>query len=83
MDWDIDDLVACSANSCLGGKTTYTIYDSFVNIQINSQMISSASKLFIANTMLHELIHAEVIRLLVSEGDDNFIPDGESNFPSW
>lgn len=47
----------------------------YVNIKLNSNMVSQASKIWIAKTMLHELIHAEIIRLLVSEGDNNLNPN--------
>ncbi|WP_293893561.1 hypothetical protein [Flavobacterium sp.] len=81
LDWDIANLGTCSSTNCLNGRTTYQLGDTFANIALNSNMISSASKIWIAKTMLHELIHAETIRLLISEGDGDLIPN-PNDFPS-
>lgn len=45
-------------------------------------MIANASKIWIAKTMLHELIHAYIYQKLVSEGDGNLVPDDPNNFPA-
>lgn len=52
-----------------------------MNIELNSNMLSSASKVFVAKTMLHELIHSHIFNKLYSTGNIN-IPSNPSDFPS-
>lgn len=71
MDWDIGILSTANA------ETSVQANNELINITINKNYIAKASPISLARTMLHEAIHAEIFRKIISA---NFQID-PNNFP--
>ncbi|MFA7686719.1 MAG: hypothetical protein WCY25_02515 [Moheibacter sp.] len=82
LEWKVENLGNCNSSSCQSGQTTSNPYNALITIELNSNMLYSASKVWVASIMLHELIHAHIYRKVYTEEDNNPYYPNPHDFPS-